>query len=483
MDDEARVLKEDQGGLVKRILIADIYTEKRDDNIRLNYVFEIEGNSEKRENVLYFELNKEFGKYICKDRCDCAVVAIMAHAIKNKFDTIETNIPISKKLLYNLTYHVIPQLSIVDGGYTKLKIIAPVTSKRYYGRAVGAGMSRGVDSFATMYEYGKGLIDDRAEFKDYKITHFVYNNIGAHHGRDAILGESKYSSEQLYKGQLNKTREFCEKYGYNLIVTNSNLNEFLAETFGASPFYATHTYRNISIPLLLQKLYRRFYYSSAYTLGFFHVSLKDDCAKYEKWLLSYIGTENIEFFSSNQEWSRLEKARLISEMDESYDYLCVCLVGIDNCGLCSKCKKTLMELDVLGVLDKYYKSFDLEKYLSNYREQWFEEIYDLMDQGGVYGYDYKEIYEYGIRHDFPYIKEPSIVPYLEPRVGSVKSQTYRVRSLPARVSNMIYMAHEGEMFFCIGEHGNWIKVKNDEIEGYIYKTWLNFSETVKKRTY
>lgn len=65
---------------------------------------------------LWFEVENKFSDYVCDDRCDFAVTATFATAMFYGYERISSDIPISKKLLYNLQYHVIPQFALMDGG-------------------------------------------------------------------------------------------------------------------------------------------------------------------------------------------------------------------------------------------------------------------------------------------------------------------------------------------------------------------------------
>ena len=314
--------------------------KKKEYNSKIYLIFLIRSN--KTEEYLWYEVDKKYEDFLTENRCDGVIVSLLPNAINCGYDEIKSKYPISEELYYRLTYHVIPQICNAQKSLV-VKINAPLTKEKFSGNAVAAGMSRGVDSFATLYEYGKGF-----EIPEYRISHFTYFKNGSHHGVDNMERKSPYSNYELYLGQLEGTKKFCEKYGYSLIVVDSNLPEVLKSIFGIWSFHLSHTFRNIGFVLLLQKGIHRYYYSSAYNLDMFKMSLETDSARYEKWLLPYLCTENVEFFSSNQSWSRLDKIKRIVNMPESYGFLCVCLLGIENCGVCSKCKKTLMELDSLG---------------------------------------------------------------------------------------------------------------------------------------
>ena len=99
-------------------------------------------------------------------------------------------------------------------------------------------------------------------------------------------------------------------------------------------------------------------------------------AHYEGWLIPLLDTGSIEFYQSNQDWTRMNKVEKIGSFAPCYDYLQVCLTQSGNCGLCMKCKRTLMELDALGdeVLDRFGNSFDIQHYRRESRAKWFGSI-------------------------------------------------------------------------------------------------------------
>ena len=408
---------------------------------------------------LWFEVENKFSDYVCDDRCDFAVTATFATAMFYGYERISSDIPISKKLLYNLQYHVIPQFALMDGGkYPELVLDIPATDKTYSGTAVCTGMSGGIDSFATLFEYGHhGCVD----LGGYEITHLAYNNVGAHHGHDSRLGYSSYTKRELFEGQLDKIRQFCEEYGYDLVVTDSNLSVFLAEAFGRSIFSQFHTFRNAAAAMVLQKLYRLYYYSAARNLTGFKFSFKVPSAAYEKWLLPYLDTGCMEFYNSNKAWGRLEKTQRIATIPESYKYLTVCLIGIDNCGECDKCRETLMGLDILGddVLERFGHSFDLEKYRSENREPWFSQIYQLKDTPSFYQHDMQEIFEYGVAHDSPLIPEPELDEVFdEGAIVRIVKKHANMRKRPSSHAVKLARFEEGRALRCLGKYGPWIKV-------------------------
>jgi hypothetical protein len=65
--------------------------------------------------------------------------------------------------------------------------------------------------------------------------------------------------------------------------------------------------------------------------------------------------------------TRVEKTELVSAYEPSYRHLNVCVdpdYEGSNCSVCFKCRRTLLTLEMLGVVDKYSRVFDLKKYRS-----------------------------------------------------------------------------------------------------------------------
>lgn len=458
---------------MKRLRIESARITKHDDSARIEFAVARQSDDAVEEFVLWFETDIEHAQYICDDRADCVVVAVLAHALRFGFEEIVSKLPISEKLYYGLTYQIIPQLSVADNGYGPLRIVAPLTAERYGGTQVGAGMSRGVDSLTTLYEYGRDF-----ELPSYRLTNFTFFNVGAFHGLDKIAGKSRFSRQELYEKELEGTRELSDALGYDLLAVDSNLSAFLRDALGRTYFDRTHTFRNLCIPLLFQKMYRRYYYSAAYSLDEFKLSLKVDSAEYEKAILPYLGTENVEFHSSNQAWTRFQKMQRMIHLEASYDYLQVCFVSPHNCGECSKCRKTIMALDVLGVLDKYAKSFDLDKYMAKNREEWFSRIYELKRGEGLYEDDFKEIYEYAVAHHFPLIGEPELQSiYVDNTIGRVVRKGV-IRSLPSKSSDILLKLAKSAPVVCIGEVDGWVRVKAGNMSGYIEKASLRIIDPV-----
>jgi hypothetical protein len=124
------------------ITIEKIYKESDGNNTRL--VADININHEEKK--LWFETEKEHGKFFCYEKADAFIIGLLPYAMKYNYN-IKSEIPISEKLHYNLTEHYIPVISS-NTDLNEIRISAN-TCPKILGtqNAVGTGNSGGVDSF------------------------------------------------------------------------------------------------------------------------------------------------------------------------------------------------------------------------------------------------------------------------------------------------------------------------------------------------
>lgn len=365
----------------QNIKINDIKIEETEKTAKL--IFEIEIKNQKKN--IWYSVNKKYKEFLCDDRCDAIVVLFLLYAMKENL-SFKSAIPISERLYMSVTRNIIPQ--IYEANKDKCFIIdidIPTTTIKYNNNyAVGTGISCGVDSFTTLYEYSKEKTPE-----NYKITHLTYFNVGAHHNHETLKGEDV---RNLYNKQLKNAQEFCKTYNYELIDIDSNVNDELPMLFAH-----TTTFRNVSTMMIIQKLFKIYYHSPGYDLNDFSCKINIDPAHYEHWLLPLLETENIRFIVSNKNLNRIEKTKLISDFNQTYDWLNVCREDSSpNCGKCDKCLRTLMALDALNKLDYYKNSFNIDEYLKNRKKYWKDICYKRYSDSFL-----QEVYNYAISVNYP----------------------------------------------------------------------------------
>lgn len=85
----------------------------------------------------------------------------------------------------------------------------------------------------------------------------------------------------------------------------------------------------------------------------------------ESYIIPLIQTNNLELIIDGCQYRRVDKIKNIADWDIAQKYLNVCLertADASNCGVCSKCLRTLLPLEILGKLDSYSAIFDIPKY-------------------------------------------------------------------------------------------------------------------------
>lgn len=355
-------------------------------------VFSSQINFGNQTQTLWYRLDAEYSDSFCDDRGDGLVVSLLFFSLMNGADIVST-LPISEKLYHQLTYYLIPQLCRCNKSViSSIKIEAPLVSIAYReATGVGCGISCGVDSFTTLYEYTKLIPLD-----SYKLTHLTYFKVGAHDGQ--IGRYDKEVQERLFQSQFSHAKAFCTRYGYKLIVVESNLTEIVDRMFGFYNYGQFHSYVSAGTVLQLQKLFHRYYYSPGYCLDQFFMDVKKDVSHYDGVLLPMLSTETTSFYSSNQGMSRIEKVRLISDFEQSYDWLLVCWLQIPNCGKCGKCIRTMLELDFVGKLECYRTCFDLDEYVKN-RDKYLRLIVRTKERDHFM----TELYDYAMAHDIAFL--------------------------------------------------------------------------------
>ena len=301
---------------------------------------------ERRESI-WFSVAEKYSQYLCTERGDAFLIGLLPVAMRRGLDIVcESHV--SERLLFQLRSTLLPLLSRYGKNVHEVKIDAPVASEPIANAGgVGAGISCGVDSLHIVKNHSGD------EYPGLKLTHLVLNNVGA-------FGETG-ASEQ-YQWTTDLAKRFCSEYGFELILTNSNIFDVVGLDFEQN-----HTYMNVFAVYCLQKLWKAFYYGSwgvDLQQGF---SLTDneqhDCGAYDVLSLDVFSTEGLKIFSEGTAFGRYDKTAHIIDFEPAQKYLQVCVSGTGkNCGHCFKCKRTLLTLDALGALDKFRRVFDIDAY-------------------------------------------------------------------------------------------------------------------------
>ncbi|GHU96020.1 hypothetical protein FACS1894208_09900 [Clostridia bacterium] len=322
---------------------------------------------------LFVETTDEWADYLVDERDDAFLVGILPYAMRNKQD-IKIEGVITSELLYNLETYLIKSLADHDDNLWRTRIFADNTADETVENAgaVGTGLSLGVDCFntiATMHNH---------KSKNLRLTHLLVFNNGAFGGYYQKTGWD-YSAQKL----LEREKSVAAELGLPVIEIKTNLPSLVH--LNASLY---HTYMMGIMVLSLAKLFKTYYYSSAgYSFSGFSVinSMKEDCGDYDLLSLNcFSANGGLRFYSSGGEKTRLEKVESFMNFPIAQRHLQSCLTEHFNCGYCQKCKRNLVTLDVLGVLDKFAKVYDVAYYKSHQKEYIEWVVKDVTCKGAHY---------------------------------------------------------------------------------------------------
>jgi hypothetical protein len=301
-----------------------------------------------KQDVLWYSVPNKYSQYLTTEKLDGFVVSLLLLGM-NLGEDIEVKGPMSEKLYYNLTRYY---MKIVQNVIPSLKIINIIPDSLHDGKsystqgAVGSGFSAGVDSLTTIHD--NFLSDVPPHFK---ITHFCFHNVGAHVGLNSV------NVSELFNTRYAKTKILTDKLGVDLIKIDTNLSNILN-----MDFRQTHTPRNLSNPLLLQKLFSKFYYSNVFRYQDSMVRQSKNMASADFAAVHLLSTETIDMISYGCQYSRVQKTKIIAGHEMS-QWLSPC-VSPDpktgkNCSHCWKCGVTMFSLELHGLLDNFGNTFDL----------------------------------------------------------------------------------------------------------------------------
>lgn len=306
---------------------------------------------------LWFAVPIELKDYLCKDRGDAFVVAMLWYAMVTGSD-IESEAPMSEKMVFSIKRFLIPALCTAENGYRRINILGPTTSTPYPNAGgVGTGMSCGIDSFYSLHVYSQESIP-----RPYRLTHLTYFNMGAifHPNRskkkEYSLKEFYETTDRMSEEKRENARQVAEGSELPLVYVKSNLDK----DYYRGAYGHTGVYRNCAMALSLQGLFSVYYNSSGGWPGYFDLTLTEGSQHYEALLCTCLSTESLSFILSDYV-TRVEKTIAIADCKLAQKYLDVCFC-FNNCGRCSKCIRTLVTLDIIGKLDGFAGVFDIEQF-------------------------------------------------------------------------------------------------------------------------
>ncbi len=322
---------------------------------------DIKKSDDKYIKKLWFSFPLKYMEYICVERGDAFLIAILYYAMINGYDLILEK-PVSNKLLFQLTTYYIPTLLDITSFFHLINITAETDNTKIQNhKAVGTALSCGVDSFYTVL---KSL---ESKFDDYKLTHILFTSIPAFTYAEDL-------KEFWLKSSYHKVEKVSAELGLDFIPCDTNLIlEFAIEPFTTKSGVLVSNEGLASLPycsfaFALQKLFQVYYLGSAgYKLNEADLDASPyDVLWHDFFSMPLISTENLQFYSSGVEASRIEKVKFIADYPIVQKYLLGCAMPVvDNCGKCEKCIRTMSELYAVGKLELFSNIYPVKKYKSH----------------------------------------------------------------------------------------------------------------------
>ncbi len=302
------------------------------------------------DSSLWFAVDVSFAASLSDRRSNAFVLAMFWYAMACGSD-ICFDAPMSERLYRGLTEKLMPALA--ENGFSPISLSGPLISDRvavYEGFATG--MSCGVDSFYTLHCYESRLTH---------LTFYSGSGILPYVKRPYRIDEIFEDRERTFSEYIARAQAVAEKRGLPFVAVNTNLDR----DFYRGGYVYSAMYRHTACSLALEKLFTVYISSSSgHREHTMEVSLFSPTQLYEDLLCDCLQTESFRYMTSDHDL-RVDKIKAIADDKDFQRSAEVCFnqtQGQKNCGKCFGCWKTMIPLDMLGKLDQFRDSFDLEEY-------------------------------------------------------------------------------------------------------------------------
>lgn len=280
---------------------------------------------------LAFEYPERCAEWVTP-RADGFVAALVLRAMTVGED-IEVRAPLSARLARGLAEYQRVLARWYPHRLTAVEIRAPLEpAGEIEGGAVVSAFSGGVDSFYTLWSHlPQQEPDERA-----RITHALFV-----HGFDIPLREAP-----AYAAARTRYAPCLAELGVDLLDARSNVQSFVPRRdwglFHGGPM--------IGSALVLGGEVRRFYAPASRTL--------DNLVPWgsDPRIDPLLSTETLEVVHDGADVTRVQKTAAIGGWPPTFGRLRVCVSynpERPNCCRCEKCVRTMMTLDLLGLLDRH----------------------------------------------------------------------------------------------------------------------------------
>ena len=342
---------------------------------RLGAALRIEGGEPlgPHQSEIWFSLPAEHAEAFVLPECsDCFLLGLLYFAMRSGCD-IRLEGAVSAQLAANLPDEVMPIMSAYRPCVNPIRIDAGETRDFPGGSGVGTGFSGGVDSFYTIVSNLERPV--RAEDR---LTHMFFFNVGTNG-----LGRSPEELESTRKKFLMRyetLRTSAAMIALPFIPVDSNVHSFLPDNIASDI-----TVCNAAAVHFLRRGIGLYYTSSngydyAELLRYLmHTdpSARIDMAMIEHVLCQWLSDPALRIVPFGTNRKRLEKTQAIADYRPAQLRLNVCnsvSTMEKNCSVCSKCRRSMMELELLGKLDLFREAFDVDRYRREFKPRDFAEL-------------------------------------------------------------------------------------------------------------
>ena len=307
-----------------------------DDQVRI--ASEIEWDRRPRSGFpqkLWFAFPRSCERYLTA-RTDPFVAALLQLAMVLGED-IEVRGQVSSKLAYGIREYEEAYTCYRPDLYRVVEVRIEKTfaePENTTSRAVGCAFSGGVDSWYSLWSH----LGDNEPQPQYRVTHAVFM-----HGFDL-----RPEARESYRTALQGYKGIIADIGIDLIHGETNVRHFSDDYIQWTVAFDGPL---LGAGLCLQRLFARYYVSSSMTYG--QLRQEGSTPLFLDYLL---GSDGLEVLHYGATVSRMKKIEAISKWPVTYPGLRVCWAGasgLQNCCECTKCQRTMIELEAYGALSRY----------------------------------------------------------------------------------------------------------------------------------
>ena len=292
----------------------------------------------------WFEVDKEYQPMISDDSVDAFFILYVWLAMENN-KSLRVEGKVSKQLsksvvtkVKNMFLTLYPKLNDIE-----ITVLHPESKWDQSTGGNATGFSGGVDSWYTAVN---------ADKIGHPYSYYLFVNTGQH----GII-----NTNEVFKKRAEHAKRIIRTMKKPILIVNTNIDELFE-----APFQQRVVIGNLACALILQKGISKYSYSSGYPTSDSVIKEHYDMSIMDPFLLPSLNTERMKFESIGDNLTRMDKLYSISNAENFSKEIYVCVeknIPIKNCGVCFKCRRTQIVLDILGAYNLLNNSFDL-KYFS-----------------------------------------------------------------------------------------------------------------------